>query len=122
MDSYMISRQANPKESYKHSAKVTFIALWLYLQPLYAAIDYFIFCTIDLVDPMATFRCRKCRILLFSVRELESHTFSTDQVNQVSSDLASFDKCSSWFLKDEDILPWIAESVEEVGLREEYLD
>ena len=72
---------------------------------------------------MATFRCRKCRILLFSVRELESHTFSTDQVyNQVSSDLASFDKCSSWFLKDEDILPWIAESVEEVGLREEYLD
>ena len=74
---------------------------------------------------MATFRCRKCRILLFSVRELESHTVSTDQVNQlnqVSSDLASFDKCSSWFLKDEDILPWIAESVEEVGLREEYLD
>ena len=71
---------------------------------------------------MATFRCRKCRILLFSVRELESHTFSTDQINQVSSDLASFDKCSSWFLKDEDILPWIAESVEEVGLREEYLD
>ena len=72
---------------------------------------------------MATFRCRKCRILLFSVRELESHTvYSTDQVNQVSSDLASFDKCSSWFLKDEDILPWIAESVEEVGLREEYLD
>lgn len=62
---------------------------------------------------MATFRCRKCRILLFSVRELESHTVSTDQVNQVSSDLASFDKCSSWFLKDEDILPWIAESVEE---------
>ena len=71
---------------------------------------------------MATFRCRKCRILLFSVRDLESHTVSTDQVNQVSSDLASFDKCSSWFLKDEDILPWIAESVEEVGLREEYLD
>ena len=71
---------------------------------------------------MATFRCRKCRILLFSVRELESHIFSTDQVNQVSSDLASFDKCSSWFLKDEDILPWIAESIEEVGLREEYLD
>ena len=33
MDSYMITRQANPKESYKHSAKVTFIALWLYLQP-----------------------------------------------------------------------------------------
>ena len=65
---------------------------------------------------MATFRCRKCRILLFSVRELESHTVSTDQVNQVSSDLASFDKCSSWFLKDEDILPWIAESVEEVFL------
>ena len=59
------------------------------------------------------------------MRELESHTVSTDQVNQlnqVSSDLASFDKCSSWFLKDEDILPWIAESVEEVGLREEYLD
>ena len=72
---------------------------------------------------MATFRCRKCRILLFSVRELETHTVTgTDQVNQVSSDLASFDKCSSWFLKDEDILPWIAESVEEVGLREEYLD
>ena len=71
---------------------------------------------------MATFRCRKCRILLFSVRELESHRVSTDQVNQVSSDLASFDKCSSWFLKDEDILPWIAESVEEVGLRKEYLD
>lgn len=69
---------------------------------------------------MATFRCRKCRILLFSVRELESHKVSTDQVNQVSSDLASFDKCSSWFLKDEDILPWIAESVEEVGLRKEY--
>lgn len=70
---------------------------------------------------MATFRCRKCRIRLFSVRELESHTVSTDQVNQVSSDLAScFDKCSSWFLKDEDILPWIAESVEEVGLRKEY--
>ena len=77
---------------------------------------------IDLVDPMATFRCRKCRILLFSVRELESHTVSTDQVNQVSSDLASFDKCSSWFLKDEDILPWIAESVEEVSLRKEHLD
>ena len=55
------------------------------------------------------------------MRELESHTVS-NQVNQVSSDLASFDKCSSWFLKDEDILPWIAESVEEVGLREEYLD
>ena len=71
---------------------------------------------------MATFRCRKCRILLFSVRELESHTVSTNQVNQVNSDLACFDKCSSWFLKDEDILPWIAESVEEVGLREEYLD
>ena len=72
---------------------------------------------------MATFRCRKCRILLFSVRELETHTVTgTDQVNQVSSDLASFDKCSSWFLKDEDILPWIAESVEEVGLREEHLD
>ena len=57
------------------------------------------------------------------MRELETHTVTgTHQVNQVSSDLASFDKCSSWFLKDEDILPWIAESVEEVGLREEYLD
>ena len=27
MDSYMRSRQANPKESYKRSAKITFIAL-----------------------------------------------------------------------------------------------
>ena len=31
VDSYMKSMQANPKESYKRFAKVTFIALWLYL-------------------------------------------------------------------------------------------
>ena len=77
---------------------------------------------IDFMDPMTTFRCRKCRIRLFSVGELESHTVSNDHVNQVSSGLASFDKCSSWFLKDEDILPWIAESIQEVVLRKEYID
>lgn len=61
----------------------------------------------------STFRCRKCRIHLFSVKQLASHKDQNLKEGQI--DLSSFDKCSSWFLRDyEDLLPWITESVEEV--------
>ncbi|KAJ7393690.1 hypothetical protein OS493_003348 [Desmophyllum pertusum] len=60
----------------------------------------------------STFRCRKCRIHLFSVKQLASHKDQNLKEGQI--DLSSFDKCSSWFLRDyEDLLPWITESVEE---------
>ena len=73
------------------------------------------------MDPLledSKFRCRKCRIHLFSVRELVSHK---DQklkedlgVGEVQIDLFSHDKCSSWFLGDDEMLPWVNQSVEEV--------
>jgi len=63
-----------------------------------------------------TFRCRKCRIRLFSVKQLESHEDQRPSKWDAASpiDLSIYDKCSSWFLRDEDMLPWITESVEEV--------
>ena len=72
---------------------------------------------VDVMDKMSAFRCRKCRIRLFSAEHLESHvdqklSSKVDVVDEV--DLSNYDKCSSWFLKGEDMLPWIAESVEEV--------
>ena len=69
---------------------------------------------LDSMDPLldeSNFRCRKCRIRLFSVKQLESHE---DQKAASPTDLSIFDKCSSWFLRDEDMLPWITERVEEV--------
>ena len=65
---------------------------------------------------MTTFRCRKCRIHLFSVDQLELHVDrGVDRCDEGHQDLSSFENCSSWFQKDEDMLPWIAKSVEEVG-------
>lgn len=70
------------------------------------------------MDPLleeSTFRCRKCRVRLFSVKQLESHEdqkLKWDAAGPI--DFSIYDKCSSWFLRDEDMLPWITESVEEV--------
>ena len=73
------------------------------------------------MDPLledSTFRCRKCRLRLFSVKKLQSHKDQKVKRNLAAGplpvDLSSYDKCSSWFLSDEDMLPWITESVEEV--------
>ena len=68
------------------------------------------------MDPLLdepNFRCRKCRILLFCVKQLESHG---DHNLKASSpvDLSIYDKCSSWFLRDDEMLPWVTESVEKV--------
>lgn len=76
---------------------------------------------IDVSDEILTFRCRKCRFRLFSADQLESHEL-VDQSPKMDfgdgsfhvANLASYEKCSSWFLKHESMLPWIAESVEEV--------
>ena len=63
-----------------------------------------------------TFRCRKCRIRLFYIKQLESHDDQKPSKWDASSptDLSIHDKCSSWFLNDEDMLSWISESVEKV--------
>lgn len=73
----------------------------------------------NVMDPLlkdSTFRCRKCRVRLFTVDELQSHKDQKLKWDLAAgpTDLSSYDKCSSWFLSDEDMLPWINESVEEV--------
>lgn len=61
------------------------------------------------------FRCRKCRIRLFCVNQLESHGDQNLKSYASSpTDLSIYDKCSSWFLRDDEMLPWITESVEKV--------
>lgn len=68
---------------------------------------------------VSTFRCRKCRIRLFSSDHLQSHVFEDQKLRQ-NVDLgdqeviSSCGKCSSWFLRDENMLPWVTDSVEEV--------
>lgn len=71
------------------------------------------------MDPLLDdpdFRCRKCRFRLFFVKQLESHGDQQDQNSYAASptDLSIYDKCSSWFLRDDEMLPWITESVEKV--------
>jgi len=60
------------------------------------------------------FRCRKCRIRLFSVKQLESHEDQNKWDAASPTDFSIYDNCSSWFLRDEEMLPWITEKVEEV--------
>ena len=49
------------------------------------------------------FKCRKCRYLLFNSDDLLQSHVQTEQ-------------CSSWYLKDEDMLSWVLTLVDEVGL------
>ena len=69
----------------------------------------------DSLADESTFRCRKCRVCLFSIKQLQSHKQQElNAAGPISLDVSSFNKCSSWFLTDEDMLPWVNESVEEV--------
>ena len=54
------------------------------------------------VSASATFKCRKCRTLLFTSKDLsKNHEQGTE--------------CSSWYLKDDDMLPWVEVLVDEVS-------
>ena len=57
------------------------------------------------------FRCRKCRLHLFSANNLELHG---DHLKGSVGNHVDWAKCSSWFLQNEDMIPWIKEHVEEV--------
>lgn len=82
---------------------------------------------VSLETTISRFRCRKCRITLFSSKHLYSHASidendTTLKLNDDQSldhdevDISSFEKCSSWFLRDESELSWVTENIEEVCL------
>ena len=82
---------------------------------------------VSLESTISRFRCRKCRITLFSSKHLYSHASidendTTLKLNDDQSldhdevDISSFEKCSSWFLRDESELSWVTENIEEVCL------
>ncbi|XP_029212127.2 LOW QUALITY PROTEIN: E3 ubiquitin-protein ligase RNF180-like [Acropora millepora] len=79
---------------------------------------------VSLESTISRFRCRKCRITLFSSKHLYSHASidendTTLKLNDDQSldhdevDISSFEKCSSWFLRDESELSWVTENIEE---------
>ncbi|XP_022807228.1 uncharacterized protein LOC111344276 isoform X3 [Stylophora pistillata] len=57
----------------------------------------------------------KCRMNLFSSAQLASHKDQREEDGPGTGqkDLFSHEKCSSWFLEDEEMLPWVHDSVEE---------
>ena len=82
---------------------------------------------VGLESTTSRFRCRKCRITLFSSKHLYSHAsidengttliLNDDQsLDHDEVDISSFEKCSSWFLRDESELSWVTENIEEVCL------
>lgn len=81
---------------------------------------------VSLESAISRFRCRKCRITLFYPKHLDSHA-SSDENDATSNlndddqsldhdqvDISSFEKCSSWFLRDESEFSWVTENIEEV--------
>lgn len=78
---------------------------------------------VTLESATSKFRCRKCGIYLFSSNHIQPHTsfkgkpnVKSDHYDQAPGQVDSSSRfCTSWFLRDENELPWVLESVEEVS-------
>ncbi|XP_068711657.1 uncharacterized protein [Montipora foliosa] len=76
---------------------------------------------VTLESATSKFRCRKCGIYLFSSNHIQPHTsfkgkpnVKSDHYDQAQGQVHSSSRfCTSWFLRDENKLPWVHESVEE---------